>query len=361
MRDARRKALYLAFIGAFLLSAPIVVLYTAGYRLNWEHREVVETGLVSVSSVPRGAEVLVDGIPSGERTPAVIGNLTPGEHLIGLRKPGYFPWEKRLLVKSRLATFAPDVLLFLDEAPAPVRTGKVVAASAPREGAFALALEEGGWVEIWALSPEDGGSRLLERVSASAAGNLALELSADASVLKLAQGAGKLARVTMLYSSTGQHLAPKETADVSFAVPAPEGVSFEVASGHLRVGEGTGEDQHFFETDASAYAWQDRVLAFARGSELYLYDLEAREEMLLVPTDSPVRHLAWHPEGNALVAVDGRGAFAVEIDPRGGHAVTRLMDGAGMGMPWIDGRGRAIYAVATVDGVMGLYERMLQR
>lgn len=360
MTNVRRKALYLAFIVGFLLSAPAVVFYTAGYRLNWERREVVETGLISVSTVPRGADVLVDGAHAGERTPAVVGNLAPGEHLLRLEKPGYLPWEKRLVVKSRFTTFAHDVLLYLDEEPVSAMDGVVRAASAPREGTFALALEEGGWVEIWALTPEGGSSRQLERLSSSTAGSLALELSADGSVLRLTQGTGKLARVTMLYASTGQRLAPSETADVDFAQAAPEGVTFEVASGHLRVQDGTG-DPYFFETDATAYAWHDRVLAFARGNELYAYDLETREETLVIPTDAPVRHLIWHPDGTTVVAVDDFRAYAVELDPRGGHAVTTLFEGAGLGMPWIDGRGRTLYAVATVDGVAGLFARALQR
>lgn len=366
MTKTRRIALYAAFFGGFLVTAPAVVFYTAGYRLNWERRELVETGLISVSSVPRGAHVSVDGTDAGERTPAVIGTLSPGDHVLRLTREGYLPWEKRLTVNSRLTTFAHDVLLYLDEAPAPVMAGTVRAVSAPRAGTFALALEEGGWVEIWAVNPVSGANRLLERLPASTASALALRLSVDGSVLELVQGTGKAARTSWLYASTGERLAVPGT-DLLWDDPTPDGYVVTVTDGHVRVeaavaeGMETEEPLPAFETDATTHAWQDGMLAFARAEGLYLYDLAAREETLVMPVPSPVRALAWHPLGTTLVAVDDTHAYAVEIDPRGGHVVTPLFEGTGIGTPWIDERGRTLYVAATIDGTTGVFARALHR
>ena len=48
---------------------------------------------VMVTSTPPGAEVLIDGQPSGKTTPAKVelGGMTGGDHEITIRKQGYEP------------------------------------------------------------------------------------------------------------------------------------------------------------------------------------------------------------------------------------------------------------------------------
>jgi tRNA A-37 threonylcarbamoyl transferase component Bud32 len=48
-----------------------------------------ETGAVHVSSLPEGAGILVDGIPSQLKTPALITGLAPGDHELTVAVPGY--------------------------------------------------------------------------------------------------------------------------------------------------------------------------------------------------------------------------------------------------------------------------------
>ena len=49
----------------------------------------VQKSTAFVSSVPEGAEILVDGISRHSRTPALIADLTPGEHEVELVLAGY--------------------------------------------------------------------------------------------------------------------------------------------------------------------------------------------------------------------------------------------------------------------------------
>ena len=49
----------------------------------------VQMGTVLVSSVPGGAEILIDGFSHHSRTPALITGLTPGEHEVELLLAGY--------------------------------------------------------------------------------------------------------------------------------------------------------------------------------------------------------------------------------------------------------------------------------
>jgi hypothetical protein len=46
---------------------------------------------IEVSSTPPGAQVLVDGFNTGKVTPALVGNLSSGQHRVDLLLPGYYP------------------------------------------------------------------------------------------------------------------------------------------------------------------------------------------------------------------------------------------------------------------------------
>jgi hypothetical protein len=59
----------------------------------------VATGVLSVQSVPAGAQLTVDGEPSGLVTPAVLTGLRIGRRMeIRLHRPGYLPVSRRVEV-----------------------------------------------------------------------------------------------------------------------------------------------------------------------------------------------------------------------------------------------------------------------
>ena len=45
-------------------------------------------------SEPAGAEVLVDGKPTGDRTPTALRGLSPGEHAVRLRHASFTDLER---------------------------------------------------------------------------------------------------------------------------------------------------------------------------------------------------------------------------------------------------------------------------
>jgi hypothetical protein len=53
---------------------------------------------VEVTSVPSGADVELDGNFVGD-TPSTIG-VSPGAHTVGVKKPGYKTWERKITVSS---------------------------------------------------------------------------------------------------------------------------------------------------------------------------------------------------------------------------------------------------------------------
>jgi len=111
-----RRTLFLLFFFGFLISAPLAVLYTAGYRYHIGSGMILKTGMLSLESAPKGAQVLVDGVLVKEKTPAVINDILPGKHTISITKEGYLPWKKTLEVQSNQTAFA-SAILFLASTP----------------------------------------------------------------------------------------------------------------------------------------------------------------------------------------------------------------------------------------------------
>ena len=75
-----RTFIFFIFLGVFLIGAPGIVLYTAGYRINGNTWKVQQTGVIALSTLPRGASVLLDGIPLSSTTPYVAQRLSPNNY-----------------------------------------------------------------------------------------------------------------------------------------------------------------------------------------------------------------------------------------------------------------------------------------
>lgn len=182
-----RAVVYFLFLLGFLISAPVVVLYTAGYRLNVRAGKIVQTGLISVSSVPKGVSVIVDGTPLNAHTPTLVDNVFPGEHRVRLVKDGYSAWEKTLPVSSRTTTFVTNVVLFLTADPELIRPATVRTAAIERDGSrIAFLTSDGPWSELWVYDTRDGSEKLLARHPADPAESLSLRWSTNGSYLAFA-------------------------------------------------------------------------------------------------------------------------------------------------------------------------------
>lgn len=117
MHPTVRWILFIFFTLLFFISAPLLVLYTAGYRFNFESRSFLRTGVLSIGTIPRGAEISLNGTSVSDTTPAVLKQLMPGRYQLSLSREGYHPWEESVQVKSGETTLLSSILLFLQEDP----------------------------------------------------------------------------------------------------------------------------------------------------------------------------------------------------------------------------------------------------
>lgn len=104
-----------SFITLFLITAPILILYASGYRLDFKKRSIIQTGTLFLESKNlKNADIFINDEPYDKQLneKIFIYNLLPGEYKIKITKENYFSWEKKLHIQSSLTTFEKNIVLF---------------------------------------------------------------------------------------------------------------------------------------------------------------------------------------------------------------------------------------------------------
>ena len=131
-----RRFLYIGFILIFLIITPLISLYTTGYKIS-SGFHVQKTGILIIDSEPDQADIYLNNKiqrnflktiftqgKSNITTPAKIKNLLPGEYDVRLERENYWPWQKKLKIKSGQSTFAEDIYLFKHDLPLRLEPGQ---------------------------------------------------------------------------------------------------------------------------------------------------------------------------------------------------------------------------------------------
>lgn len=108
-RRIRRIILFLTIL-FFVSISPLILFYAWGYTFDWNEKKPVLTGGLYLRSIPKDAEIYLDGEPI-EKTPNFIKRLAPKEYRVKVVKKGYHPWQKKLRVESKLVTEVKNILL----------------------------------------------------------------------------------------------------------------------------------------------------------------------------------------------------------------------------------------------------------
>ena len=90
----------------FLVATTVVILSAAGYRLQLEDRSLVQTAMIVVKSLPKGATLTVNGKVEEGSTNWRVGGLQPGVYSVVVKKMVIGRGSKR-------CKWIPGKLLFL--------------------------------------------------------------------------------------------------------------------------------------------------------------------------------------------------------------------------------------------------------
>ncbi len=118
MNKKTKTRLIVFCVSAFLIVSPIALLYSQGYRIDFDNKRIVKTGGLYFKTFPKSAQILING-QEEEKTDFFFGvslveNLFPNNYQVEIRKENYKPWTKNMEVKKGLVTEAKNIFLVPD-------------------------------------------------------------------------------------------------------------------------------------------------------------------------------------------------------------------------------------------------------
>lgn len=162
-----RRVFMICLIVAFLLLAPAIVLYTAGYRYNWRFHRIDQTGVLSIDARPSDAAVFINGVQIQKNLPLRLPNRNPGTYTVELKKNGFHTWRKDITIESKKTTYIKNVDLLRESLPVPIVDDKPISSFSPStDGSFILFTEENDQVAtIYLLNTANNETTMVARMS----------------------------------------------------------------------------------------------------------------------------------------------------------------------------------------------------
>lgn len=120
MKKHIRKILFWFIFLLFLVTTPVAVLYSQGYRFDQNRMIFVHSGSITLKPLPTSVNVFVDGKPQSTNNLDIINNsvtvggLRPGNYQLRVASDGYGSWEKNVEVHSGLSTEFWNIVLIPD-------------------------------------------------------------------------------------------------------------------------------------------------------------------------------------------------------------------------------------------------------
>lgn len=115
MTKRTRTILFASFVFLFALISPLIVLYSQGYRFDFETKKIVQTGGLYFKVAPRSAQIYLNGklknTTSILNSSSLVENLMPKTYAVEISKEGYHSWKKTLTVKEKQVTDAKNITL----------------------------------------------------------------------------------------------------------------------------------------------------------------------------------------------------------------------------------------------------------
>ncbi|MCX7661926.1 MAG: PEGA domain-containing protein [Candidatus Omnitrophica bacterium] len=92
------------FVFSFAIGSPIIIFYSLGYKFDSQTKYFQKTGMISIKSMPQGAEVYLQNKNLKKFTPCILRELLPGEYKLRIEKEGFYPYEINVKVEPSLVS-----------------------------------------------------------------------------------------------------------------------------------------------------------------------------------------------------------------------------------------------------------------
>lgn len=150
-RIIRRTVFWIVFIGGCLSLAGLIFYYS-GYRIDWQTRQIIQLGSLSVTVTPKGSQVFLDGQLLNKTTPAIFNSIKPGEYNLRIEHSGNSTLEFQISVRSKSTTVINNLFLpAISNAHPGIPPDQDTALSAKQLSDLSLVKD---W-PIWSMSGQD--------------------------------------------------------------------------------------------------------------------------------------------------------------------------------------------------------------
>ncbi len=386
MRPVFRNIIFTGFATAFLVGAPLVVLYTAGYRYNTVNGHIVRTGVLTVSSLPRGASVLIPNYSQDKKTPAIFSRIMPGNYALTLNREAYHDWQANVTVESGRTTALGEILLFHDLAPTLVAAKDLSDTTPSPDGTLLVGLVRGASAAaVWVMDLTDATSTMITEYPAKPSDALQLSWSQGGSLITLAN---KTSGVSNIFTLNGAPVNDPVTAEASpfLLVKNNQAVELHDAReaaqpliGFLPLADYTvaevdnnqvvllGSDRSIYLVDVTAknpillsakgtiydFAPTVGLFAWSDGIEIHTFDLASQQQTFITRQSKAIISVAWHASGRALIVSTNDDVRAFELSER--KIVTSLLADATIFSFWLNAARDTGYFYGEYQGTRGVF------
>jgi hypothetical protein len=114
-----RNVIFIILAVLFLIIAPVIVVYSLGWRFDWETRKIIQPGMFYFKAWPKNSQVYINNELKKKTDiffgSALIENLLPETYDVRVEKEGYYPWQKNLDIMKGEVTEAKNITLIPKE------------------------------------------------------------------------------------------------------------------------------------------------------------------------------------------------------------------------------------------------------
>ncbi len=100
----------LVSIGIIFVALALII-YSQGYRVNWQYLRLYKTGLIYLNISPRPDKIIV-GCEEFNGKEEFAQNSLPGDYHLVIKKSGYVDWNGEIKVESEVVTSYKNIKLF---------------------------------------------------------------------------------------------------------------------------------------------------------------------------------------------------------------------------------------------------------